>query len=122
MDLICENEDVLRRFVGENCFLDTKIEKFEIWKKGEDVFVDVQLCMRPKSNWIKVLLRFNHCEYYALHFSNECYFYNIERLKLFISENGKFYASFDPFDEDDVISKDDNDVVCSEGIQAFKIT
>ncbi len=119
MDLICEDDDVLHKLVGENSLRDSEIEKYEI-SQGESVSVDVLFRMSPKSDWPKILLRFSCCEYYSLHGHNDrpvC----VSHLKLFISDEGKFYASFDPYDEERVVSDEDNDVIYSERIQAYMV-
>ena len=121
MELICENQEVLHKLTGENCLLDTEIEKIEISKENWNVFVDVLFCMRPKADWLKTLLRFSYCEYYALNFQSNRHFYVVTHLKFFLSDEGKFYASFDPYDEERIISDDDNDVIYSGCIQAYKV-
>ena len=121
MYLICENEEVLQRFVGENSFLDAAIERYVVGNDSEGVVVDVHFRMRPKSKWPKVLLRFSCCDHYAICGEGERHFYCVSHLKLFTTDVGKFYASFDPYNVDSVISEKDNDVIHAGRIRAYKV-
>ncbi len=119
MHLLCENEEVLSRFAGKNSLIDSEVEKFEISKISESIIVDVHFRMRPSSDWSKVRIRFCGCLHYWFNFSIDRHFYLVDRLKFFRSDDGCFYASFDPYDDSASVSEEDNDVVYSESIQAY---
>ncbi|WP_170479984.1 hypothetical protein [Ruegeria arenilitoris] len=119
MDLISEDTNILDKFVGENSFLDTEIEEIRIFGHGSLAIVEIQLLMRPQSDWKKVLLRFCGCESYNFHHSSDCAFGIVERFKFIVLENDNFYMSFDPYDDSEIVSPEDNDVVYSQSIQAY---
>ncbi|WP_298921082.1 hypothetical protein [uncultured Roseobacter sp.] len=121
MDLICKNEAVPRQFVGDNSFRDTEIEKIEICRVNCSVALDVDFRMRQNSDWARVRLRFEECIFYSL-YSTERDSYVVENLKFFITDEGHFYASFDPYGEEEIVSDRDNDVIHAKKINAYQVT
>jgi len=119
VQLICSDEKLITRFLGSNSLLDGKIEKIEIFDAGSSVCININFNMRPSSDYQKVQFKFVGCKGYSFSYSEDYYFYNVELLKLFQGEDGLFYISFDPCDEIEVISDEDQDFILCREISAY---
>ena len=110
-----KNEQLLDHFMGENSLLDGKIEKIEIFDAGLATHIHIDFQMRPSSEHQKVQFRFGNCAEFCFLWSAEYQFYNVERMKFFQRNDGIYYVSFDPFDDAEVTSDDDqNFIFCRE--------
>jgi len=121
MELICANEEVINKFKDRNTLLDATISKFELYEEDSLVCINVWFSMRPSSDFERVMLKFIECKEYRFSYTDDHIFYNVETIKLFQSANGEFYASFDPVNELNKIGDDDQDVILSKSLQAYKI-
>lgn len=119
MQLICSDEKLIARFLGENSLLDGKIEKIEIFDVDSSVCININFDMRPSSDYQKVQFKFSGCKGYSFSYSDDYYFYNVELLKFFQGEDGLFYISFDPCDETEAISDEDQDFILCRGVSAY---
>ncbi|NOH69952.1 hypothetical protein F0225_01165 [Vibrio pectenicida] len=119
MKLICSDEKLITHFLSNNSLLDGKIEKIEIIDAGSSVCININFNMRSSSDYQKIQFKFVGCKGYSFSYSEDYYFYNIELLKFFQCEDGLFYISFDPCDETEVISDDDQDFILCRKISAY---
>ncbi len=119
MQLVCENETLVAQFTGKNCLLDGRIERISIFEDNSSVCVDVEYRMRISSEFDKIYFKFMNCKEYSFYFSSDYYFYNVELVKLFKNESGLYYISFDPKDELDCVSDDDQDYILCDKVLAY---
>ncbi|WP_179953951.1 hypothetical protein [Denitrobaculum tricleocarpae] len=121
MELIAENDALLEHLQGNNSLLDSVIEKIEITGDLDQVTVSVWLKMRPSASKDKIKIRFERCKSYDFTFSDSYVFYNVERIKLFRTNENLFYVSFDPFDEIETVSDKDTDVIQASSVKAYSL-
>jgi hypothetical protein len=119
VQLIYSDEKLIARFLGNNSLLDGKIGKIEIFSSGLSVCVNMIFYMRSSSDYQKLQFRFVGCKKYSFLYSEEYYFYDVELLKFFQTEDGLFYISFDPCDEIEVISDEDQDFILCREVYAY---
>jgi hypothetical protein len=119
MELICSGQQLISIFRSKNSLLDAIIEKIEIFSTESFVSINIRLVMRRSSDFNKVLLQFVNCKEYCFAYADNYSFYNVERVKLFQTEDGLFFVSFDPFDELEKISDKDQDYVLARNVCAY---
>lgn len=121
MDLIDYNQELVLSLTDNNSLLDSVIEKFEIFMADGHVNANVWLQMRPSSEFGKVQLKFTDCKEYSFSYTDDYYFYNVELVKLFKTKDGMFYVSFDPVDEQDEVSNEDQDFILARGVSGYSL-
>ncbi len=115
MRLICSNQQMVTHFSGNNSLLDGKIKRIEIFDADSSVCINIDFDMRLSSDYQNVQIKFVGCKSYSFSYSDDYYFYNVELLKFFQGDDGLFYISFDPSDEVEIISDEDQDfILCRE--------
>jgi hypothetical protein len=119
MKLICSDQQLINNFKDKNSLLDAVIENIEISREIDSVSVCIRLVMRHSSDYKKILLKFVNCKEYCFLYSDNYFFYNVELVKLFRTEDELFFASFDPFDELEKISDNDQDYVLARSVCAY---
>ena len=55
----------------------------------------------------------------GISYNDDYYFYNVELLKFFEGDDGLFYISFDPSDEVEIISDEDQDFILCRELSAY---
>ncbi len=121
MEFIAENDALLDYLKGNNSLLDSVVEKIEITGSVDEVRVAVSFNMRSSASNDKIKIYFDRCKSYDFVFSDSYAFYNVERIKLFRTNEDLFYVSFDPFDESETVSDKDTDVIEARAIKAYSI-
>jgi hypothetical protein len=104
-----------------NALLDARIHRINMFEDSSDVVVQLEMTPREGSFPTKLLLELRKVKEYYFCYEQPTIFYDVERYKLFQTEEGDFYLSIDPFDEDKSISKEDNGVIRAEAISGFLI-
>ena len=104
-------------FIKKN-ILSSRIYKFSIYDDTTgnlsiDIFLELQY---PKGKYLKIT--FINVKKYTFSWSEEYYFYYIERYKYF-RLNSLYYVSFDPDNEEDIISEKDSDFILCSKIDVF---
>jgi hypothetical protein len=121
VQLIYSDQELVSNFIDNNSLLDGKIEKIEIFQANSSVSINIYFAMRPSSDFKKIILQFSGCKQYGFSYSDDYFFYNVELVKFFQTEEGLFYVSFDPYDELEKVSDKDQDFVLSSNVSAYKI-
>lgn len=68
----------------------------------------------------RILLRFIDVKEYSFYYSSHRIFYNVETYKFFKSGD-LYYVSFDPVDESESISDDDQDYIKASSVNGYYI-
>jgi hypothetical protein len=92
MKLICSNQQLINTFKNKNSLLDSVIERIEIFCTESSINSNIQLVMRRSSNFDKVLLQFTNCKEFGFSYTDDYYFYNVELIKFFCTEDGLFFC------------------------------
>ncbi len=121
MKLICSGNQVIEKFSGCDCLLDGQIKRIEIYTENNSVCIDIHFFMREKSNFENVLFKFVGCKEYNFSYSDEYIFYNVELIKYFHSSDAMYYFSFDPANEKNTISKNDQDYILANNVEAYNV-
>lgn len=120
MKLIAMNKDAIKVLSGENSLLDGNIEKIEIFQ-DRSVCINISFQMRISSLYKRILLKFNGCKEYHFSYSSDYEFYTVELIKFFQKNEELFYISFDPYDNENIISDEDQDLILCSEIAVFEI-
>jgi len=111
------DDEVVDYFQGENSLLDGSIQRIDIsLDKESKVNIDLHFKMRKSADYRNLVVNFSVCKEYSFSYSDDYCFYNVELFKFFKTEDSKFYASFDPCDESEYVSDEDQDVIVSKSI------
>jgi len=121
VQLIYSDQELVSHFKDKNSLLDGEIEKIEIFQANSSVSINIYFAMRPSSDFKQIILQFGGCKQYGFFYSDDCFFYNVELVKFFQTEEGLFYVSFDPYDELEKVSDKDQDFVLSSNVSAYQI-
>lgn len=118
MELLSRNSHLLNALHGNLEIRDSQILGINIYEINGVVFIEVRIeLLREKVNK-RLLLKFSNVTLYAFFWKGSSYFYYIERYKFF--ENaGKYYISFDPVDEEDAVSDEDNDFLLADSVEGY---
>lgn len=100
-------------------FYDSCLYKISIYTTLDKiVYVEVVIkLVYPCDMFVKLIFK-DVIEYY-FSWNKDYIFFIIESYKLLRSENGLYYCSFDPADDNISISKDDGDVIISNSIEGY---
>ncbi|SLN22225.1 hypothetical protein ROA7450_00814 [Roseovarius albus] len=119
MNFICKDEGAIIHFAGDNSLIDGRIERIDVRDTDPSVSIHIEICMRPSSEHRKIELRFLGCKEFGFYWSDDYYFYNIERVKFFQRDDGLLYVSFDPVDEAETVSEYDQSFISSAELHAY---
>lgn len=118
MVLIGKQEDVVNKLQGEFTLLSSSIERINIYRCDHILCIDIEIELAYKKKENNILLRFNDVLEYSFFYRSHRYFYNVEIFKLLKTENF-FYVSFDPVDEVEEVSDDDQDYIKATTIECY---
>lgn len=107
--------------VGNNSILDSKVQSIMIKAIDDQVCLEIELLMRASADHSKIRLVFVDCLGYSFSYSEDYIFYNVESFKLLKLEDGGYYMSIDPSDNNPLPSDGDMDAVESRSIQMFNV-
>lgn len=118
MQLIQSNDGLIAVMKDDLSLISAQILRISIYDSSNLLSIDVELKLRYRKDSNKILLRFAGVEEYSLYYHSHWIFYNVEIVKFFAYDNG-FYISFDPVDESETISDEDQDYVKARSVQGF---
>jgi hypothetical protein len=119
MQLIGFGVILIEEFYHNNALLDARVHRINMFEDSSDVVVQLEMTPRAGSYPSKLLLELRKVREFYFYYEQPLIFFDVERYKLFQTEDGEFYLSIDPFDEDRAISKEDNGVIRAEAISGF---
>ncbi|MBN3575887.1 hypothetical protein [Vibrio neptunius] len=121
MKLISSSTKLVAYFSGNNSLLDSKIKRIEVLYSDSGLCINIDISMRPSSDYDNIKLSFIGCKMYSFCFSDDYCFYNVESLKFFINDDGLFYISLDPYGEEQMMSDEDQDFILCKDVFAYEL-
>lgn len=122
MKYIASNENLIDILKNDLSIISAKIYSINIYKTIDDVLsIDVNLKLLYANTKDTLLLRFIDIKEYSFFYHFDYFFYTIEIVKFFFEES-KVYISFDPIDETNVISENDQDYIISKSVDGYFVT
>lgn len=118
MKKIGVNEGLIEYLVGEFTLLSSKISRIDMHTINYALLIDVYIDLLYSKNEKILKLTFTGIEECSLYYKSSYDFYNIERYKFFKSNN-YYYISFDPYDEIEEISSDDQNFILSRNVEGY---
>lgn len=118
MEFIGKQENIVDKLQSELTLLSSRIERVNIYVNDHILCIDIDVELAYKKNGNKILLKFIDVLEYSFFYRSHRYFYNVEIFKLFKTDN-YFYVSFDPLDESENISEDDQDYIKAKNIEGY---
>lgn len=105
--------------VSENYnILSSNIYKILLSKNRDSLAIEVFFKLLYSKGGENLMLRFSGVEEFSFYYNSQYIFYNVESYKFF-KKNNKIYVSFDPSDEDESMSSNDQDFITSECVEGF---
>ena len=120
MKTIGEGEQLIKSLSGHNSLLDTKVKRISIFEEEDLLIGELEFAMRPLSKYRNVVLKFTDVKEYSFYYNDNHVFYNVERFKFFRMENGSYYLSLDPYEEEQVPSDQDQDIVVAKNVVGYE--
>ena len=120
MDFIGKNEQVLDFFSADLTLLSGQLLKIIICQENMNLTVelDVQLLYAKRNKAYKI--KFIDVQEYSFYHHKDYIFYNISNYK-FMRNNGLFYISLDPDEDESSVSTNDQDFISSVALEAYSI-
>jgi len=122
MKFIAEGSELIKILSGYSSILDSGVEKITIQLEEELLTVNIYFDMMYTEKFKKVLIKLIDIIEYGFYHNNRHAFYCVETYKFFQTEDGRFYISLDPEDEQMVESENDQDFVISKKIIGYDIS
>ena len=119
MELIEKNKNLIDKLVNDLSLISSKIKNITIYELNSDVMIDVDLILSYSKSFKKVRLKFINVIEYSFYHNSDYIFYNVETLKFFKEDN--IYISFDPDEQNELKSAEDNDFILSEEVEGYFI-
>ena len=111
------NDCLLDSFSETFNILDATIDKLKIYLEKDGLIIEVYMkLLYPRG--VNFKLRFCRVKEYYFYWNEKYTFYNIRSYKFF-KTNNLFYISFDPYDEEEIISQNDGDFILCEKIEGI---
>lgn len=120
MQALLEGSQVVSYLKGPNSLLDARLSRYELFSDSTGVSADLHFFMRPSAEFSRIVLRLEQCREVSFSYTDDFFFYNVERVKLLQHSANDFFVSLDPYDESGKISERDGDFVRSTGLTLFK--
>lgn len=118
MNQIGINADLMSFLSGNLTISSSKLYKLDIAGDDNGLVIDVYLELLYSEDNNHLKLRFTDVQEYSFYYNSQHVFYNVEIYKFFIN-NGRVYISFDPVDEQENISVDDQDFILSKKVEGY---
>lgn len=118
MKYINDNKDLMKYLTGDHSLISSIINRIDIYMGKYQLNIDIYVDLLYSPQKERVKLRFIDIQEYSFLYNYEYSFYNIERYKLFSIKNG-FYACFDPCNEENEISTNDQDYILCKKIEGY---
>lgn len=118
MQLIETGDKLINALSYNLSLISSQLYKVCIYNEDNLLYIDVGVELMYKKENNRILLRFVDVKEYSFYYSSNRIFYNIETYKFFKSGD-LYYASFDPVDESDVITDNDQDYIKSKSVNGY---
>ena len=115
MQSIGNGIEVLEYLTVDRTLLSSQLKRFEIYQDIDGVAINFYF--RLLYTKADVLLSFKGVTSYGFYHNSDHYFYSVESLK-FLTADGMFYISIDPYHTEG-ISEEDNNFVLSKSLKGF---
>jgi hypothetical protein len=119
MKIIDKDEQLVKHLSGRNSLLDATLEQIRIFLEDGSIQVELEFAMRTSSVYRSVTLKFMGVTEYAFYNNDKHGVFYVEGLKFFQLENGMYYISLDPYEEAQIPSDQDQDIVVAESVSGF---
>src|SRR5438477_4237576 len=106
MELIGKNEILIETLQVNLSLTSSQILMIRIFNLADKLYIDMEIELLYAADKKRIALSFIDVQEYSFYHSPNHYFYNVEIYKFF-ETNGQFYVSFDPVDESETISDED---------------
>lgn len=121
LKLFAQNEELYESLKGNNNILDSQINRILLVEEEQEIKVEIDFLLHNVSENKKVRIVFNHIKEFSFYYNSQYIFYNVERFKLLLLENGYYYLSLDPYDESMQVSSKDQDIIIARNIIGFEM-
>lgn len=111
---------LIKALKENNALLDAKMidMNFSTEDNGNAI-VQLDFEPRPGSYKEKLRLEFRGIKEFAFYYDETIAFYYLERYKLFPTNDGDYYLSMDPYDEEENISQEDQGIIRAKKIEGI---
>src|SRR5476649_1164686 len=116
MNLEIQGDEVISILKNENSLLDVSLISFTCSQSDDGMHLEMVFCARNNAFYKKAKLKFSGIVEFGFYYSNKYVFYNIESIKLLRCEDGLYYLSLDPDEENSAASSSDQNFVKSKKI------
>ena len=115
--------DELKNFLRSKkiSLISSQLLQINIFVQDFLLCVEVYLSVTGSKETHQIKLKFSDVKEYSFYHGSESYFYNVEIVKFF-SQNDLIYISFDPHDEEEIISPEDQDCILGKNVEGFLIS
>jgi hypothetical protein len=118
MLIIEKQEELINKLQGSLSLISSRLLKIIVYKQNELLCIDVEAELIYKKHDNKILLKFIDVTEYSFFYTSNRFFYNVEIYKFFKTRD-LFYISFDPIDEIEMISEDDQDYIKAHSVEGY---
>lgn len=120
MEFISKDRRLIETLKSGLLLLSAQIDNIKIYQEKSQLIIDVYLELVHAKRSNKIILRFNNVRQYSFYYHETTIFYFIEIIKFFETA-GNFYISFDPVNEKEEISDEDQDFILAESVEGYII-
>ena len=113
--IIKSNEDLVEILIGVNSLFNASIESIRIKDENNEVIIIVMIALAHQKSKRSFKLVFNNVFEYSFFHKSDVSFGLIERYTFAKTEKG-FYISFDPYDDSNQVSLEDQDYILSASV------
>ena len=118
MKLIGSNNELVDFLSGDYSILSSRISQTTFRSEDGELIIEIDIDLLYSQKEKKLKLRFTEIEEYSFYYNSQHIFYNIEHYKFLSTEKG-MYISFDPFDEEEMITPGDQDFIMCSKIEGY---
>ena len=118
MQLIEKQDNLLNALKGSLSIISSLLHKICVYMENDLLYINVEAELIYKKPPNRIVLKFIDVLEYSFYYTSNRFFYNVEIFKFFKTDNG-FYISFDPIDEKEIISDDDQDFIKAISVEGY---
>lgn len=118
MKHIGNGEKLIDFLSDEYSLLSSRISRIDIFSHEEYLMIEIYIDLLYSKNEKTLKIKFIDIEMYSFFYCSDYYFYTVENYKLFATKKG-FYVSFDPHDDGETISPEDQDFIACKAIEGY---
>ncbi len=118
MQLIERQEGLMDALCDDLSLISSQLSKICIYNENNFLCIDVEAELMYKKSNNKIFLRFIDVKEYSFYYLSHRIFYNVEIYKFFKIDD-LFYISFDPVDESETVSDEDQDYIKAKFVEGY---